>query len=68
MRSGDRFISTAELAAIAGRSKRTIRRWLKDGDLPRSKLGRAVGVWESDLLRVLDRRDPDVEPEADDAG
>jgi excisionase family DNA binding protein len=66
MRSGDRFLSIAELAAIAGRSERTIRRWLKDGDLPRSKFGRAVGVWESDLLRALGRGDPDVEREADD--
>ena len=66
MRSGDRFLSIAELAAICGKSKRTIRRWLHDGDLPRSKLGRAVGVWESDLLRALGRPDPYLDPEPDD--
>jgi transposase-like protein len=64
----DRIISVAELAEIHGRSPGTIRRWLRRGRLPRARNALALGVWESELARLMLRDAPlieDAEPQQD---
>lgn len=71
MPPADRILGYAEIAAITGKSHRTIRRWLKEGRLRRVKFAGVVGVWESDLIAALgwqgngslvidDPADPDI--------
>lgn len=71
----DRIVGYAELAAITGKSPRTLRRWFQDGHLRRVKHGPLVGVWESELIAALGWRgsgsltidDPDADGDLDDA-
>jgi hypothetical protein len=49
----DRIIGYREIAAITGKSRRTIRRWFKDGPLRDVKVPGVAGCWESDLIAAL---------------
>jgi len=52
--TGDRqYLRAAEIAALTGMSIRTIRRWVRDGILPSTKLGGARLVATADLQAVL---------------
>ena len=67
----DTFIPDVELARITGRSARSVRRWRQAGLLPRRRLGRVLGILESDLhcLLAMDHgRPPTVYPDHIDRG
>jgi excisionase family DNA binding protein len=49
----DRLLSPGEVADLTGRSPRTVRRWISDGLIRPARLGRAVWIPESELLRAL---------------
>ena len=70
MPPADRILGYADIAAITGKSHRTIRRMFQRGHLHRVKLGGVVGCWESELITaccwqgtgslfVDDRADPE---------
>ena len=47
------FLDLAALARETGKSRRTIRRWFREGRLPRHQLGGLVGCFKHELLRAL---------------
>lgn len=49
----DRILGYQEIAAITGKSHRTIRRMFQRGHLRRVQLGGVVGCWESELVAKL---------------
>ena len=51
-----KYLRAGEIAVLLGVDFRTVRRWIKDGTLPSSKLGGARLVAEADLLACLARR------------
>jgi excisionase family DNA binding protein len=54
-----RFYSIAEIAEITGLSRRTVRRWIKSGELVAHHFGTIVRIAESDLNAFIVRhRDP----------
>ena len=54
-----RFFTVNEVAEIVGVSVRTVRRWIKSGDLVAHHFGAAVRIAESDLGPFIARhRDP----------
>lgn len=53
MPPADRVLSYREIAAITGKSHRTIRRMFQKGDLRRVKLGGVAGCWERELIAAL---------------
>ena len=54
-----RFFTVAAVAEILGVSTRTVRRWIKSGDLVAHHFGAAVRIAESDLKAFIARqRDP----------
>lgn len=56
MPPADRILGYGDIAAITGKSRRTVRRWFQEGRLPRVKFGGLVGCWERDLIAALDWR------------
>jgi excisionase family DNA binding protein len=66
----DRLLSYAEVAALTGRSTRSVRRWVREGKLRAVGIGHARWVRESDLIAALrvGTNEPDVPRDvADDA-
>lgn len=61
----DRIVGVAELAEIFDRDVGTIRRWLRQGRLPRAQNSPTLGVWQSDLMRHLGRDEPLFDDEED---
>ncbi len=59
---GDAWMTTAEVAVEWGRNVETVRRWIRDGQLPahRTPGGRTLLVKRSDVLRTLERGRVDV--------
>jgi excisionase family DNA binding protein len=54
-----RFFTVNEVAEIVGVSVRTVRRWIKSGDLVAHHIGTVVRIAESDLRAFIARhRDP----------
>jgi excisionase family DNA binding protein len=54
-----RFFTVAAVAEFVGVSVRTVRRWIKRGDLVAHHFGAAVRIAESDLKAFIARqRDP----------
>jgi excisionase family DNA binding protein len=51
-----RFFSVAAVAAFLGVSVRTVRRWIKRGDLVAHHFGAAVRIAERDLNAFIVRR------------
>jgi excisionase family DNA binding protein len=49
------FSTVAEVAARLGVSVRTVRRWIKSGDLVAHRFGSAVRIAESDLKAFIAR-------------
>ncbi len=60
---GDAWMTTAEVAAEWGRNVETVRRWIRDGQLPahRTPGGRTLMVKRSDVLKTFERGRVDVE-------
>lgn len=56
MPPADRIVGYDDIAAITGKSRRTIRRWFKLKRLRRVNFAGVVGVWESELIVALDWR------------
>lgn len=52
-REGGSTLSTDEVAAIANRDPKTVRRWLASGELPSTKRGRVHRIRRDDLDRFL---------------
>ena len=52
----ERLLTTAEIAEYLSVTDQTVRRWVKDRELPAFKLGRELRVKESDLERFLESR------------
>ncbi len=71
MDDGTRYLTTADIAGRLGVTERSVRRWIRDKQLPALDLGRRVGyrVTEADLDRFLDERmtaTPAYGPKGDD--
>ena len=68
----DRLLTYEQVAALVGKDKRTVRRWVNEKRLlPKVTLGGSVWVWESDLLRALGRAPgptPEQAPDTADEG
>ena len=45
----ERFFTIADVAEFVGMSARTVRRWIKNGELVAHRFGTAVRIAESDL-------------------
>jgi excisionase family DNA binding protein len=60
---GDAWMTTAEVAAEWGRNVETVRRWIRDGQLPahRTPGGRTLMVKRSEVLKSLERGRIEVE-------
>ena len=56
-----RFFTIAEVAEIVEVTTRTVRRWLKSGDLVAHRFGGVVRISEDDLRDFLDRHRNDEE-------
>jgi excisionase family DNA binding protein len=56
-----RFFKIAEVAEIVEVTTRTVRRWLKSGDLVAHRFGGAVRIFEDDLRNFLNRHREDEE-------
>ena len=57
--AGPRFFTVAAVAALLAVSVRTVRRWIRRGDLIAHRFGTAVRIAESDLRVFIGRqRDP----------
>jgi excisionase family DNA binding protein len=54
----DRLLRIAEVAAFTQRSTRTVRRWIRSGQLRATRVGGAVWIAESELLRFLGMAPP----------
>jgi excisionase family DNA binding protein len=54
---GDAWMTTAQVATEWGRNVETVRRWIRDGQLPahRTPGGRTLLVKRSDVLRTLEQ-------------
>lgn len=67
---GDAWMTTAEVATEWGRNVETVRRWIREGQLPahRTPGGRTLLVKRSDVLKTLERGRIDVEPRRQPAG
>ena len=53
---GERFFTVAAVAALLDVSVRTVRRWIKRGDLVAHRFGTTVRIAESDLNAFLARQ------------
>jgi excisionase family DNA binding protein len=54
-----RFFTVAEVAEIVGVSVRTVRRWIKSGELVAHHIGAVVRIAEGDLRAfIAGHRDP----------
>ena len=54
-----KFFTVADVAEIVEVATRTVRRWIKRGELPVHRFGTAVRIAESDLRAFIARhRDP----------
>ena len=51
-----RFFTIAEVAEIVGVSTRTVRRWIKSGELAAHRFGSAVRIADSDLKAFIARQ------------
>jgi excisionase family DNA binding protein len=51
-----RFFTVAEVAEIVGVSVRTVRRWIRRGDLVAHRFGSAVRIADSDLKAFIARQ------------
>lgn len=49
------FLTPQEVSAILRVSVYTVRRWIKDGDLPAYKIGRGWRIREADIDRWLNQ-------------
>ncbi len=60
---GDAWMTTAEVATEWGRNVETVRRWIREGQLPahRTPGGRTLLVKRSDVLKTLERGRIEVE-------
>lgn len=60
---GDGWMTTAEVATEWGRNVETVRRWIREGQLPahRTPGGRTLLVKRSDVLKTLERGRIEVE-------
>ena len=57
--AGPRFFTIAAVAALLAVSVRTVRRWIRRGDLVAHRFGMAVRIADSDLRAFIARqRDP----------
>jgi excisionase family DNA binding protein len=52
----DELLTVAQVADYCLVSERTVRRWIKAGELPALRLGRQLRIRELDLARFFDRR------------
>ncbi len=52
----ERFYSLEEVAERLGISERTVRRWIKAGDLPAYQPGREYRIRSTDLEEFLEQR------------
>lgn len=54
---GDTWMTTAEVAQQWGRNIETVRRWIRDGQLPANRLpgGRTLLIRRSDALATIER-------------
>ncbi|MGI8716048.1 MAG: helix-turn-helix domain-containing protein [Solirubrobacteraceae bacterium] len=67
---GDGWMTTAEVATEWGRNVETVRRWIREGQLPahRTPGGRTLLVKRSDVLNTLERGRIEVEQRRAPAG
>jgi excisionase family DNA binding protein len=56
-----RFFTIAEVAEIVEVATRTVRRWIRSGDLVAHRFGGAVRISEDDLRDFFDRHRNDEE-------
>ena len=54
--AGPRFFTVAAVAALLAVSVRTVRRWIRRGDLVAHRFGTAVRIAESDLRAFVARQ------------
>jgi excisionase family DNA binding protein len=54
------MLTVPEAAQLTGRSPETIRRWIRSGRLPSSKVGTQHLIDENDLSRMVEQRAGDV--------
>jgi len=50
-----RFVSTNEMGPLLGVSPRTIRNWIKDGEITGHKIGHHLKITREEAIRVLRR-------------
>ena len=50
-----RFISTNEMGPLLGVSPRTIRNWIKNGDIKGHKIGHNLKITKKEAIRILRR-------------
>lgn len=51
-RSPDRVLSCSEAAALCGRTRQTVSRWIRDGRLHKVTRGCRTGILESELNQI----------------
>jgi excisionase family DNA binding protein len=52
----DDLLTRAEVARYLRVSERTVSRLIRTGQLPASRIGRAVRIWHADLLEMLNEK------------
>jgi excisionase family DNA binding protein len=52
----DDLLTVSQVAEYCLVCERTVRRWIKAGELPALRLGRQLRIRDADLVRFLDRR------------
>jgi excisionase family DNA binding protein len=58
----EEFVTVAEAAALLRVATSTIRRWIREGDVPAHRIGRRrVALRRADLARLITPARPDVE-------
>jgi len=58
--SGRKFVSTGEIAGMLEVSPRTIRNWIKKGDIKAYKIGQNLKIPVAEVIQVLERYDQPI--------
>jgi excisionase family DNA binding protein len=67
-RTGEEFLTVAEVAELLKLNQQTVRNWIDAGSLPALKVGRRVRIRRSDLERKLEEGRTTPAPPARSAG
>jgi excisionase family DNA binding protein len=57
-----RFVSTNEMGPLLGVSPRTIRNWIKNGDIKGYKIGHNLKITKEEAVRILRRYKQPIPP------